>query len=72
VLQRQLILSMLLLAVASPAQASMSAAGDLDPTFSGDGVVQRRFGRMPTSIADVARARHGAILVAANVGCCGG
>ena len=59
----------LLVATASPASGS---AGDLDPSFSGDGIVQRRLGREPTSIAALLRAPHGDILAAANLGCCGG
>jgi uncharacterized delta-60 repeat protein len=59
----------LLVSTAIPASGS---AGDLDPSFSGDGIVQRRLGRMPTSIAALVRASHGDIVAAANVGCCGG
>lgn len=61
-----------LLVLVSAATAARGSAGDLDPSFSGDGIVERRLGGMPTSIAAVARARHGDILAAANVGCCGG
>jgi uncharacterized delta-60 repeat protein len=60
---------LVLVATASPASGS---AGDLDPSFSGDGIVQRRLGREPTSIAALLRAPHGDILAAANLGCCGG
>jgi uncharacterized delta-60 repeat protein len=52
--------------------SALGAAGDLDTTFSGDGVVQRRFDGMATSIAAVEHAPHHRFLVAANVGCCGG
>ena len=64
-----LALLFVLVATASPASGS---ADDLDPSFSGDGIVQRRLGRMPTSIAALVRAPHGDIVAAANVGCCGG
>ena len=60
---------LVLVATASPASGS---AGDLDPSFSGDGIVQRRLGREPTSIAALLRAPHGDFLAAANLGCCGG
>jgi hypothetical protein len=52
-----------LVATASPASG---AAGDLEPSFSGDGIVQRRFGRVPTSIAALLRAPHGNIIAAAS------
>jgi uncharacterized delta-60 repeat protein len=61
-----------LLLLVSTGSAASGSAGDLDPSFSGDGIVQRRFGRAPTSIAALVRARHGDIVTAGNVGCCGG
>lgn len=61
-----------LLVLVSTATAARGSAGDLDPSFSGDGILERRFGGVPTSIAALARAQHGDILAAANVGCCGG
>jgi len=61
-----------LLLVVSTASTARGSAGDLDRSFSGDGIVQRRFGRMPTSIAALVRAPNGNIVAAANVGCRGG